>query len=108
MSFGDFLSTNTTHEGGQFSERDFFAAMESAMKYTPRPSGIMVSQATIEKARNDVERLEREADDLRMDVYRRRRGWRKLRFLARRRAAEAYLDRREAADAIAATFGRRA
>jgi hypothetical protein len=104
------LNTNVTDAGGKLDEATFFAAV-SAVSRTDKPhrvSEIIVSPATVERAHSDIERWENAADAAKMEVYRLRRGWRnKIRFIARRRAAERYMDNRLAADALAGTFGRR-
>jgi hypothetical protein len=103
------LNTNITDAGGTLSEEELLKTVNALMSQPkPERQGFITSTLTLRRAHADIERWEKAADAAKMDVYRLRRGWRRVRFIARRRAAERYLDNRIAADALAAKFGRRA
>jgi hypothetical protein len=102
------LNTNITDAGGTLSEEELLKTFDSLMAQPqPERQGLITSTVTVRRGHADIERWEKAADAAKMDVYRLRKGWRRVRLIARRRAAERYLDNRTAADALAAMFGRR-
>lgn len=108
MDLGDFLNTNTTDSGGELTEEGLKRTFDSLMA-SPRPErqGLITSTLMVRRAHAQIERADRDADAAKIEVYRLRKGWRRLRLIARRRAAERYMDSRTFADSLAATFGRR-
>lgn len=90
--------------GGRLTEDEFFRAMGAVERAAPRPKAVMVSRATIERARLAADRLFERAGALELELARLGR-WRWLRRRRARREMERCLAQ---AVALRRTFGERA